>query len=157
MLALIYIAESKGLKEVAIELKPKAQNLGLTLGQIMQYVRQGFFGAEIQRLQRGTDEVKVWVRYGEEDRSSLSDLANMHFRTSTGQSIPLGELVTFSTERGIVGINHINGQREIRVTADVASENNLEAADVRHGVRNIFLRRWRAIERFGPVRQVGNA
>ena len=128
----------EGLKEVAIELKPKAYNLGLTLGQIMQYIRQGFFGAEIQRLQRGSDEVKVWIRYGEEDRSSLSDLANMRYRTTSGQSIPLGELVNFTTERGVININHLNGQREIRVTADVADE-KVSVSDVNSDIDSEIL------------------
>ncbi len=123
----------EGLKEVAVALKPKAYNLGLTLGQIMQYVRQGFFGAEIQRLQRGSDEVKVWIRYGEEDRSSLEDLAKMRYRSTNGQSIPLGDLVTFSTARGVVNINHLNGQREIRVTADVANE-QVSVSDINNDI-----------------------
>ncbi|MFT5261686.1 MAG: multidrug efflux pump subunit AcrB [Polaribacter sp.] len=131
---------AEGLKEVAIELKPKAYNLGLTLGQIMQYVRQGFFGVEIQRLQRGSDEVKVWIRYGEDDRSSLDDLANMRYRSPNGQSIPLGELVSFSTERGVVNINHLNGQREIRVTADVSDE-QVSVSDVNNDINTEILPR----------------
>ena len=35
---------------------------------------QGFFGSEVQRLQRGRDEVRVWVRYDRSDRSDLTDL-----------------------------------------------------------------------------------
>ncbi len=115
-------SNAEGLKEVGIDLKPKAYNLGLTLGQVMQYIRQGFFGAEIQRLQRGSDEVKIWIRYGEEDRSSIADLAKMRYRTTDGQSIPLGELVTFKTERGVIAINHLNGQKEIRVSANISND-----------------------------------
>ena len=54
---------------------PKGQiNLGLDLQDIVGQVRQGFFGAEAQRLQRGEDEVRVWVRYDEADRHSIADL-----------------------------------------------------------------------------------
>ncbi|MFK7808098.1 MAG: efflux RND transporter permease subunit [Saprospiraceae bacterium] len=138
----------EGLKEIEIDLKPKAYNLGLTLGQIMQYIRQGFFGAEIQRLQRGSDEVKVWIRYGEEDRSSISDLANMRYRTPNGQAIPLGELVSFSTERGVININHLNGQREIRVTADVANE-QVSVSDVNNDINTEILPK--VLERYPSV------
>jgi len=127
-----------GLKEVSLTLKPKAYNLGFTIGEIMRSVRQGFFGAEIQRLQRGEDEVKVWVRYDLQDRSSIADLANMQIRTATGQTIPLGELVNFDTERGIVAINHIDGRREIRVSADVANS-KVSVSDVNADIETIIL------------------
>jgi len=115
-------SDKEGLKELSLQLTAKAKSLGFTLNQIMRYVRQGFFGAEIQRLQRGQDEVKVWVRYDLKDRSSILNLTNMRIRTSTGQAIPIGQLVDFKSERGIVSINHINGRRETRITADVRSE-----------------------------------
>ena len=129
-----------GLKEVSLNLKPKAQSLGLTLGDIMRTVRQGFFGAEIQRLQRGVDEVKVWIRYKLEDRSSVKDLGDMRIRTASGQAIPLNQLVEFSTERGIVSINHIDGQREIRVSAGVAND-KVSISDVNADIQSIILPR----------------
>jgi multidrug efflux pump subunit AcrB len=133
-------SNKKGLKEVSLELKPKAENLGLTLGQIVGYVRQGFFGAEVQRLQRGADEVKVWVRYDLQDRSSIKDLADMRVRTASGQAIPLSELVNFKSERGTISIKHIDGQREIRVTADVVGD-NVSTSDINNDIQNIILPR----------------
>jgi len=128
----------EGLKEVELELTPKAHNLGITLGQLMQYVRQGFFGAEIQRLQRGSDEVKVWLRFDENDRSSVADLASMRYQTLNGQSIPLSELAEFKTERGIVQINHLNGQKEIRVTADVGDD-DASVSDINNDINTLIL------------------
>lgn len=131
-------SNKKGLKEISLTLKPKAYNLGLTLGEVMRSVRQGFFGAEIQRLQRGSDEVKVWVRYKLEDRSSIADLATMRIRTSNGLAVPLGDLVEFSTERGVVAINHIDGQREIRVTADVKDE-KVSVSAINEDIQTVLL------------------
>jgi len=131
-------SNKKGLKEISLELKPKAENLGLSLGQIVNYVRQGFFGAEIQRLQRGSDEVKVWVRYDLLDRSSIKDLADMRIRTNSGQAIPLSDLVNFKNERGIISINHINGQKEIRVTADVVGD-NVSTSDINSDIQSFIL------------------
>ncbi len=128
----------QGLKEVELTLKPKAYNLGLTLGDIMRSVRQGFFGAEIQRLQRGSDEVKVWVRYKLDDRSSIADLSEMRIRTANGLAVPLRDLVDFNTERGVVAINHIDGQREIRVSADVASD-KVSVSDINADIESELL------------------
>ncbi len=110
-----------GNREVVLQLKDKAQLLGLTMQDIVGQVRQGFFGLETQRVQRGEDEVKIWVRYAEGERASLRDLEDMRIRTADGRQFPLSELAGFKIERGIRAINHLDGKREVRVEADLAS------------------------------------
>ena len=113
--------DQTGQREIRLELKEQAYALGLTPQDILVQVRQGFFGGEVQRLQRGLDEVKVWVRYSPEDRSNVNQLADMRIRTPDGRSFPLSELSDFTLERGALAINHTDGQREILVEADVSS------------------------------------
>lgn len=113
--------DKKGIKEIKMELKPKAYLLGLNLQDVVAQVRQGFFGFEVQRLQRGIDEVKIWVRYEEEDRSSLGKLEDMRIRTQDGKSIPLGEIASFEMERGMLAINHLDGKREFRIESDLSN------------------------------------
>jgi multidrug efflux pump subunit AcrB len=84
-------------------------------------VRQGFFGLETQRVQRGEDEVKIQVRYAEDERASLRDLEDMRIRTVDGRQIPLSELASYHIERGIRAVSHLDGKREVRVEADLAS------------------------------------
>lgn len=107
--------------EVNIQLNEKGRLLGLTLQQVILQVRQGFFGDEIQRLQRGKDEVKVWVRYSESDRDDIEDLLNMRIRLPQGQSFPLKEIARIEERKGLISIHHLDGKREITVEADVAS------------------------------------
>ncbi|MBK9701846.1 MAG: efflux RND transporter permease subunit [Flavobacteriales bacterium] len=121
MLRDVVDTDRPGNREVVLKLKDKAQLLGLTLQEVVGQVRQGFFGLETQRVQRGEDEVKIWVRYAEGARASLRDLEDMRVRTSDGRQFPLSEVVTYHIERGIRGINHLDGQREVRVEADLAS------------------------------------
>ena len=113
--------DQAGLREINISLKEKARYLGLDLQDIVGQVRAAFFGAEAQRLQRGEDEVRVWLRYGEDSRRSLADLNNMRVRLPDGGEYPVSEIVNLEPQRGVIGINHTNGQREIKVEADVAS------------------------------------
>jgi multidrug efflux pump subunit AcrB len=108
-----------GLREVKIQLKEKAFALGLTTADVMSQVRGGFFGGEAQRILRGIDEVKIWVRYKQVDRSSLDDLEDMRIRLADGSEFPLREIADFTIERGVMSINHINGQRVIKVEADI--------------------------------------
>lgn len=110
-----------GIKEVRITLKENAHLLGLNLQMVMNQVRSGFFGLQTQRFQRGQDEIKVWVRYKKEDRSSLKNLDDMWITTPTNQSVPFSEIATYEIERGDVLINHLNSKREIQITADMKS------------------------------------
>ncbi len=114
--------DQEGLREVNIELNDKAKFLGLNLNDVVSQVRQGFFGNEVQRLQRGRDEVKVWVRYENNDRSSISKLENMRIRFADGNEFILSDIANFEIERGAVNIRHLNGKRVIRVTSDVSGD-----------------------------------
>lgn len=113
--------DPEGIKEIQIKLKDKANILGLNLQSIMAQVRAGFFGFQAQRFQRGQDEIKVWVRYKKDDRSSIKDLEDMWISTPSGSKVPFSEIASYQIERGDVAINHLEGKREIQVTADLKS------------------------------------
>jgi multidrug efflux pump subunit AcrB len=106
-----------GKQEIRLDLKPRAYFLGLDENAIASQVRQGFYGAQAQRLQVGRDELRVWVRYPKSDRTTLGQMENMKIKTSSGE-YPLSELADYHMERGPVAINRFNGSREIRVEAE---------------------------------------
>jgi len=111
-----------GIKEIQIKLKDNAYLLGLNLQTVMNQIRSGFFGLQIQRFQRGQDEIKVWVRYKKEDRSSIKNLNDMWITTPTNESVPFSEIATYIIQRGDVVINHLSSKREIQITADLISK-----------------------------------
>ncbi len=111
-----------GIKEVHIQLKESAYLLGLDLRTIMSQVRNGFFGFQAQRFQRGQDEIKVWVRYTKENRRSIKNLDDMWIITPNGKRVPFSEIATYSIARGEIAINHLAGKREIQINADLKSE-----------------------------------
>jgi multidrug efflux pump subunit AcrB len=131
-------SDVEGVREINLTMKDKAYNLGFTLRDIVRYVRQGFFGAEVQRIQRGVDEIRVWVRYKLDNRNDISDLAAMRINIGNGLSVPLEELVEFKDDRGVVAINRIEGQREIRVSADVAND-DVSVSDVNGDIQTVIL------------------
>ena len=79
---------SRGSQEIKLSIKPEAEVLGLNLSSLAKQVRQGFYGDEAQRIQRGRDELKVMVRYPESSRLSVSDLEDMWIRTPSGEQVP---------------------------------------------------------------------
>ncbi|MGB5461175.1 MAG: efflux RND transporter permease subunit [Eudoraea sp.] len=124
-----------GIKEIRLELKENAYLLGLNLRTVMNQVRAGFFGTQAQRFQRGQDEIRVWVRYDRENRSSITDLDEMRIVTPNGSRIPLKEIATYTIERGDVAINHLEGQREIQLSSDLKDAKKVSATDVMTEIR----------------------
>ncbi|MEZ2415790.1 efflux RND transporter permease subunit [Muriicola sp. E247] len=124
-----------GIKEIRLELKENAYLLGLDLRTVMNQVRAGFFGTQAQRFQRGQDEIRVWVRYDRENRSSITDLDEMRIVTPNGSRIPLKEIASYSIERGEVAINHLDGQREIQISADLKDAQTTSATDIMTEIR----------------------
>jgi multidrug efflux pump subunit AcrB len=111
-----------GGQEIKLTIKPEAEALGLTIASLGRQVRQAFYGEEAQRIQRGQDELRVMVRYPEEDRRSIADLENMRIRTATGDEVPFGSVaeVTFGTAYS--SISRLNRSRTITVSADLDPE-----------------------------------
>ena len=87
-------------EELELELKPAATNLGVTAQQLASQVRQAFFGAEAQKIQRGRDDINVMVRYPQEERRSLAALRTMMIRTQSGTEVPFEEVAQVVPGRG---------------------------------------------------------
>lgn len=107
-----------GKEEIKLKLKKEAQAYGLTLSELARQVRQAFYGEEAQRIQRGRDDIRVMVRYPEEERTSLADLENMRIRVA-GAEIPFSVAAEVDRGQGFSSINRTDRKRTINVTADV--------------------------------------
>ena len=127
-----------GIKEVKLKLKPNAYMLGFTLEGLITQVRSGFFGRQAQRFQRGRDEIRVYVRYESDGRNSINDLNNMEVLAPSGVRVPLSEIATYEIARGEVAINHLNGRREIQVSADLVN-NKDSAPDILDNLKADFI------------------
>lgn len=128
-----------GIKEIRLELNDQAYALGLNLQTVMAQVRAGFFGSQAQRFQRGQDEIRVWVRYDRENRSSIKDLDNIRIATPSGAKVPLNEIASYAIERGDVAVNHLDGRREIQILADLKNSKEVSATDVMADIQNIVM------------------
>jgi multidrug efflux pump subunit AcrB len=121
----------EGKQELKLSIKPSAEALGLSLEDLGRQVRQAFYGAEAQRIQRGRDEVKVMVRYPKSERGSLADVENMRIRLPDGAAVPFQAVAEATLARGPASINRIDRKRRLRVTAgiDGANANAREIAE----------------------------
>ena len=108
-----------GQPEIRLTLKPEAERLGLRLEDLSEQVRHGYYGDEVQRLQRGRNEVKVMVRYPREERQSLDSLAALPVQLPDGQHVPLGVLAKVSLNPGVAKLIRQDRRRVLKVQARV--------------------------------------
>jgi len=115
------IADSfrSGKQEVELRLRDEARPLGLSQVDLARQVRQAFYGEEVQRLQRGRDDVKVMVRYPADERRTLGSLEEMRIRTRERIEVPFDAVAEASLGRGFASIRRTDRMRVVQVTANV--------------------------------------
>jgi len=114
---------ASGKQELILEIKPAAEQLGLTLSDLSAQVRQAFFGFEVQTLQRDRDDVRVVVRYPLSERQSLDNLQTMMIRTPGGSNVPFSEVADANIGRGFSSITRVDRKRTVNIEADIDKEN----------------------------------
>ncbi|MBB1478249.1 efflux RND transporter permease subunit [Pseudoalteromonas sp. SG41-2] len=114
---------SDGKEELQIELTEQGLALGLNRVDVSQQVRNSFFGAQAQRIQRGRDDVRVMVRLPIEERRSVADLKDILINLPDGGTVPLSHVAKLVPGQSPSSINRIDRYRTLNVTADIEKEN----------------------------------
>jgi multidrug efflux pump subunit AcrB len=110
---------SEGTTEIQLELTDEARTLGLSLADVAGQVRAAFFGDQALRVQRGREDVRVYVRLPEDERDAISDVEDVRIITPQGAAIPLERVASVSFGTSPAAINRKDGSRVATVTADV--------------------------------------
>jgi multidrug efflux pump subunit AcrB len=110
-----------GKPEYQFEILPEARTLGITAATFAAQLRSAYYGNEALSFLRGGDEIKVIVRYPEDERSNHETLYNMRIRTAQGSEVPLFQAAKVSEARGYSTIRRIDGRRVVNVSARVDS------------------------------------
>lgn len=108
-----------GKAEIKLSLTDAGRTLGLTLADLAKQVRQGFYGDEAQRIQRGKHDVRVMIRYPQQQRKSLGDIENMRIRLPDNTEIPFSQVAKVQYGRGYSTIRRADQRRVVNVSADV--------------------------------------
>ena len=131
---------TSGKPEVKLSVTPAGEALGITLADLGRQVRQAFYGEEAQRIQRGRDDIRIMVRYTEEERRSLESLYGLRIRTPDGGEVPFATVADVESGRGFPVIERTNGRRFAWITAEVDPAVT-SAAAVLAGLDSGFLQR----------------
>ena len=115
------IADSlnSGKPEMILKVTPAGEALGITLADLGTQVRQAFYGEEVQRIQRGRDDIRMMVRYTDEERRSLESLYDLRIRTANGGEVPFATVADVRYGQGFPVIERTDGTRFAWVTAEV--------------------------------------
>jgi len=113
----------RGTAEIKLNIKPEAESLGLSLADLARQVRAGFYGEEVQRIQRGQDEVRVMVRYPEDERDSVGYLNSVRIRTPDGGRVPFHAVAEVEHTETPSRIQRFDRERAVRISAEVDKEN----------------------------------
>ncbi|QBY03580.1 efflux RND transporter permease subunit [Thalassotalea sp. HSM 43] len=114
---------SNGKQELQLELTKQGHALGMSVSQLTRQVRNAFFGAEVQRIQRGRDDIRVMLRFPLDERASVANLSDMLVSTPVGDKVPLSHVARLIPGKSPSSINRIDRYRTVNVTADVEKDN----------------------------------
>lgn len=113
---------SDGKQELQIELNEQGKALGLTRNDVTSEIRSAFFGSQVQRIQRGRDDVRVMVRLPLEERNAIATLEHIMISTPDGSKVPLSHVASLKPGKSPSAINRIDRYRILSITADVEKD-----------------------------------
>lgn len=111
---------NKGQLEIRYTLRPDAQALGLSAGDVASQLRGYLFGIDAHVFADRQEDIDVRVRLSEDDRRSLTKLTNSWIIMPDGGSVPLAEIAEITPATTYASINRIDRKRAVTVTAYVA-------------------------------------
>ena len=104
-----------GKRRYDVQLTEAGIAAGLTAAQVAGQLHNTFFGVEVQRVQRGQDEIRVVVRYPGERRRSMRDLLDERIVTPAG-NVPIATVATITEAQDYAELVRIDRVRAATVS-----------------------------------------
>ncbi len=107
------------LMQADIEVNAQGKAMGLSSSDLIRQLQYAYQGFEVQRIQKGENEIKVKILYPDARRQSLADLEYANIRLADGSIVPLTSVASISTKYVSTKIKRLDYSRVNQVTADV--------------------------------------
>ncbi len=124
--------------EVQFAMKPLAYSLGLSITDIAAQLNNSFYGLEAQRILRNGEEIKVMVRYPENERNDIGLVKEVLIKTPSGAEVPLSEVAEIEVVDGVNQLYREDGNRTITIWASVDAK-QIEPVKVATEIRDTFI------------------
>ena len=110
-----------GRPEITVEVdRDAAAAVQVSVQEVANTVRAAINGIEASTFRENDDEMDIVIRLGESHRDAIEDVAHLTVSNSDGDQVPLTEIAEIHIQRGWGSIRHVDGNRVVTVTADVA-------------------------------------
>ncbi len=111
-----------GKEQIIFSLSAEGHQRGLSLQEIGTQLHAAFDGNRIQIYNEGDEELEVRILLPDGERKKMSSLHHFMFISSSGEPIPLVNLVEFQPQRGFEVVRHSDGELAVNIMADVDTE-----------------------------------
>lgn len=101
--------------------RTRAADLNVPIIDIATTLESMFGGRRVTRFRRGAEEYNVIVQVEDSARATPSDLGKIYLRSTGGDLVQLSNLVTYSEEIVPESFPHLDRQRSITITAQLAA------------------------------------
>lgn len=108
---------------------------GMTVANLSEAIDVAFNGEVVSQVLEGQQYFDLLVRYNEDHRGSIEKVRQALFDTPVGLKVPITELATIVSEKGVNMISRENVQRKIVVQANVSNRDLRSVIeDIRTGI-----------------------
>ncbi len=112
--------DSPGLKEMALTVNHTAvQRAGINLAELLRTLRLLVDGEIIAEVREQGDTVQLRIKANDTPITSITQLLDFELQGTTGERIPLSDLLNSELQKGFGSVKHYNFRRTITVEADI--------------------------------------
>ncbi len=111
--------------EVVIDIdRIRANNEGISTGQIGGAIRTAIYGSEVSKYRDGEDQFPIQLRFAEEQRNNIDKILNLSItfldmNTGLMRQIPLSSVARIRYQNTYGGIKRLDSKRVITITSNV--------------------------------------
>ncbi len=116
-------------EELSLSLTPQGEALGFDIGSLGRVLRDRLGGIEAATYPYGPRTASIRVELPEGELTA-DFLDRTLLRSSSGQYVPLADIVTVTARQGFSSIQRENGIRLISVTGDLSEDDPARAAEI---------------------------
>jgi len=124
--------------EMILELTPQGRALGFEIGSLGRVLRDRLNGIEAATFPAGVRTAAIRVQLPEGELTA-DFLDRTLLRASSGEYVPLADLVSVTTRTGFATIQRENGLRLVSVTGDLSEDDPARAEQVMTELREVIL------------------
>ena len=138
-------------EELSLQLTPQGEVLGFEIGALGRVLRNRLGGIEAATYPDGprTAAIRVELPAGE---LTADFLDRTLLRSTSGQYVPLADIVTVTARQGFSTIQRENGVRLISVTGDLSEDDPARAAEIMTELQEVIIPQIE--ERYGVATQL---